>query len=209
MLCCKECKYLMLTERQNNRFFCQQNNKFYPLDDAICVHFSAREYSLDNKRVKVRSMKSMRKANSKKHQDNGVIMVAGRQSRRNANSKKGQIIEYTNTTSGCYITTIVCDILGFSDDCTTLMVLRKFRDNIMKHDNKYHSILEEYDRLGPRISECISKDMEKQELAQRLYNKYLIPTTQLINNHQYTEAVSCYKQMVNELKIKYESILLE
>ena len=185
MLCCKECRYLMLADQPNNQFWCLKNNQFYPPDDAICVHFSAREYSLDNKGMKVCSMNSTR------------------------DSTQHQIIEYTDTASGCYITTIVCDILGFSDDCTTLMVLRKFRDNIMKHDNKYHLILEEYDRLGPRISECISKDMEKQELAQELYNKYLISATQLINNHQYTEAVSCYKQMVNELKTKYESILLE
>ncbi len=31
--------------------------------------------------------------------------------------------------TGCYITTAVCHILGYEDDCTVLETLRGFRDN--------------------------------------------------------------------------------
>ena len=42
-----------------------------------------------------------------------------------------------NATSGCYITTIVCDVLGLDDDCSLLNNLRSFRDNILQKDAKF------------------------------------------------------------------------
>lgn len=39
----------------------------------------------------------------------------------------------TNT-STCYITTIVCECLKFSDDCEVLKNLRTFRDEVLEQD---------------------------------------------------------------------------
>ena len=42
---------------------------------------------------------------------------------------------------GCFITTIVCDTLGKSDDDRVLNNLRYFRDNVLQKNSKYTYLL--------------------------------------------------------------------
>jgi len=106
--------------------------------------------------------------------------------------------------SGCYITTIICDKLGFSDDCGVLNSLRGFRDNIMQQNCKYCKILFEYDVIGPKIAGMIKEDKNSdQELWISFYNFYLSQTANFILNQQYDDAVSRYTEMVNSLKEYY------
>lgn len=106
--------------------------------------------------------------------------------------------------SGCYITTIICDKLGYSDDCGVLNTLRGFRDNIMQKNCKYCRTLFEYDVIGPKIAGMIKEDnTTDQELWINFYNFYLQQTANLILNQQYDEAVARYTEMVNSLKDYY------
>lgn len=107
------------------------------------------------------------------------------------------------SSSSCYITTIICKVLGFQDDCKILNDLRSFRDNIMQKSIEYKDILQEYDTIGPDIAYFIEKEYEETKDREpwiQFYNHYLVTTSNLIRSQEYNQAVSCYKNMVLSLK---------
>lgn len=101
--------------------------------------------------------------------------------------------------SSCYITTVVCNILGYSDDCGVLNSLRNFRNNVMQKDEKYTKTLYEYDTVGPKIARKLQEEKDV-ELATALYNFYLLPTALLVQDKKYDEAVTRYEEMTTGLK---------
>lgn len=105
--------------------------------------------------------------------------------------------------SGCYITTIVVNILGYADDCELLTTLRSFRDNILKLNPDYLPILIEYDRVGPIISEYLRMKND-QKFCLELVQNFLIPCTKLIQEGHVEAAVETYKNMVLFLKETFE-----
>lgn len=108
-----------------------------------------------------------------------------------------------NATSGCYITTIVCDVLGLDDDCSLLNNLRSFRDNVLQKDAKFTPLLMEYDSIGPEIALLIKKDYEESKddtLWKKYYDTYLVGTEQLVKENNYDGAINKYVEMVQVLK---------
>ena len=103
---------------------------------------------------------------------------------------------------GCYITTIVCDMLGFDDKCNILETLRKFRKNVMQTSSENKEILYEYDTVGPKISKSIKEDNDL-ELVNGILDFYILPTVNLIKKHNYKEAVLRYKNMTSSLENYY------
>ena len=103
---------------------------------------------------------------------------------------------------GCYITTIVCDILGFDDKCNILETLRGFRKDVMQKSSEYKEILYEYDTAGPLISKSIKEDNDL-ELINGILDFYILPTINLIKNKKYNEAVNRYKTMTKSLENYY------
>lgn len=108
---------------------------------------------------------------------------------------------------GCYLTTIVCNILGYADNGNILNTLRKFRDNVMRNNNAYQYLLDEYDIVGPKIAACIEHDAAKQELALLMKERYILPVYEYLQQKNYAAAVSQYKEMVLYLKQHYASEL--
>ena len=107
--------------------------------------------------------------------------------------------------SSCFITTIVCETLGFKDTTKVLNSLRKFRNDIMQKDKKYLPILAEYDIIGPIIASKIRNDKEKEILAVALFNSTLIKVSNFIENNEYLSAIILYKEMTEGL-IEYYNI---
>ena len=107
------------------------------------------------------------------------------------------------SSSGCYITTVMCDILGYEDHCFYLNKLRAFRDNFMRPNPKYSGLLEEYNIIGVLISNMILKDIEKFDIAEYIFNHYIKQAVDLIEIGKYSESINIYKQMVNFLKERY------
>lgn len=105
--------------------------------------------------------------------------------------------------SGCFITTVVCNILGYDDDCEVLYLLRNFRDNFLKPNPTYHYILQEYDQVGPIISEAILHEDNPVLIAKELLQEYIIPCTLEIKNGNYASAFWTYTLMVMLLKNRY------
>ncbi len=110
-----------------------------------------------------------------------------------------------NTNNDCFITTIVCNILGKKDNNKLLNNLRNFRDNILQKDNKYDEVLMNYDTVGPIISDCIANDKDKEIMAKGLYENALMPINSLINKKEYNKACEKYYIMTLAL-INYYGI---
>jgi len=108
--------------------------------------------------------------------------------------------------SGCYITTIVCDVLGYSDNCDVLENLRGLRDNVMQKDKKYSKLLMTYDVIGPQLANIMNKQYKRDKdkmIALNIYQKYLVPAVNLYKNKQYDESIKKYIDMIEMLGSVY------
>lgn len=104
-----------------------------------------------------------------------------------------------NSSSGCYITTMLCDILKLSDSNYYLNKLRNFRDNYLSKNEEYRKLLVEYDIVGPEISKNILSDKQNKLISARMFFNYIKPVVSLIDDKMYKDAVNLYKLMVESL----------
>lgn len=115
---------------------------------------------------------------------------------------------YSNSSShssggGCYITTTMCDILGYTDDNYYLQTLRNFRDTVLKKDRKYWSLLIAYDIIGPTISNNLKNEKFRLSIATSLFETYITQAVLAIEEHKYQTAIGIYTKMTNALADRY------
>ena len=108
-----------------------------------------------------------------------------------------------NSSSSCYLTTIVCNILKVNDNNYFLNTLRLFRDNYLQKNNEYKLLLAEYDIVGPIICKNIINDENNKLIAAKMFFNYIKPVVSLIDDKMYKDAVVRYCMMVNALKRIY------
>lgn len=96
--------------------------------------------------------------------------------------------------AGCFITTIICKRLNFSDDCEQLRILRSFRENYLKNTKEGRELLQVYDSIGPIISYYVGLDSEENVLY--AYNNFLIPCIEYVKEQKYELAKEKYIDMV-------------
>lgn len=101
--------------------------------------------------------------------------------------------EKKESTSACYITTIVCDRMGFKDDCFELETLRNFRRDVLQKNEQYKSLLFEYDAVGPLIAKKLQT--EDLSLIRKTFYCFLRPIVQCIVDHKNEEAIQKYRSM--------------
>lgn len=109
----------------------------------------------------------------------------------------------THRNSGCYITTIMCNILGFDNNNYYLNTLRKFRNDYLQKNKKYLPILVNYDKIGPKIAYCLSNSEYSEEMATLLFNYYIEKAVSAIEYEKYEEAVRIYYDMTRYLMEYY------
>ena len=109
----------------------------------------------------------------------------------------------SHSSSGCYLTTVMCNILGYPDDNYYLQTLRTFRDTTLKNDIKYYPLLLTYDIIGPQISEKLSHDESRNTIAKRLFNCYITKAIDAIEHNDTPTAVNIYVAMTHSLARKY------
>lgn len=105
--------------------------------------------------------------------------------------------------SGCFITTVACEILGLPDNHEVLNTLRAFRDNVLQKNKEYAEVLKIYDVIGPIVAYSIKKDKNSEQLASELYNTSLLPIVEEINNNNYARAIKHYLYMTLSLISEY------
>lgn len=101
--------------------------------------------------------------------------------------------------SGCFITTVVCDILGTKDNDKTLETLRNFRDNVLQKNKKYYHLLKLYDNMGPKIADAILHDSDNRKLSTFLFNDIIKPISKQIEQKNYDRAINNYELMMLSL----------
>lgn len=111
--------------------------------------------------------------------------------------------KYEKPSSGCYITTVTCDILGLKDDNYYLNILRTFRKNFLQRNSYTLELLEEYDFVGPIIANRIMNDKDKKQIAFQLFKNNIVPISYDIFNGDYDIAIKKYTDMTKELIKKY------
>lgn len=104
---------------------------------------------------------------------------------------------------GCYLTTIICNILGMEDHGISLECLRNFRNEYMLNHPETYVMLIEYDVIGPRIANHLMQDSNKLSIAYSLYNSHILPIINDIQNRNYEYAIQKYQDMTNKLKMFY------
>jgi len=112
------------------------------------------------------------------------------------NSRKHQ-------SSGCYLTTAMCNILGYKDDNYYLNTLRTFRDKTLKKNHKYIHLLLMYDAFGPLIANNLKNDPNNKDIATHLFNGYITKAVTAIENEKVEEAVNIYIAMTYTLAERY------
>lgn len=109
----------------------------------------------------------------------------------------------SHMSGGCYLTTAMCNILGYPDDNYYLQTLRTFRDNILKQDIKYLPLLVLYDQVGPQIAYNLEQDENKEIIAKTMFTKYIAPAVSAIEENKTETATNIYVAMTNILAEKY------
>lgn len=105
--------------------------------------------------------------------------------------------------SGCFITTIVCSILGNKDDFVELEKLRAFRDNVLQKDQRYNDLLVTYDYVGPIISQNIIQDKNRVQIATNLYNFGIKKVVEFLDKNEKEKAIQLYISMTEALMQGY------
>ena len=105
--------------------------------------------------------------------------------------------------SGCYLTTMMCQLLGYKDDNYYLNTLRHFRDNVMKTNDEYIPLLIVYDVVGPIISKKLANDEFGEVIAKVYFDEYITKSVQAIENDRNQEAINIYIAMTDSLAKRY------
>ena len=116
----------------------------------------------------------------------------------------------SQSSSGCYLTTIICHLLDMPDNNIYLQTLRNFRDMVMHKELKYFGLLVQYDVLGPKIAKLLSDDQDGKLIAKNAFESCIKPIVSRINETKYDDAIRMYTEMIEHLiehyKIKTEKI---
>lgn len=103
-------------------------------------------------------------------------------------------------TSGCFITTAVCEATGKPDDCEELTVLREFRDSYVT--SQYPELLEQYYREAPGLVEALKQQasLNKQWYWNHLYVRYIKPAVEFIKAGDNHSALAVYRDLFDEVE---------
>ena len=104
----------------------------------------------------------------------------------------------------CYLTTIMCKLIGYEDNNYYLNTLRKFRDTFMKTNSEYQQLLAIYDIIGPQVSQKLESDPNGKEIANTFFNKYISNATMAIEANKNQSAINIYVAMTHALAEKYQ-----
>lgn len=120
-------------------------------------------------------------------------------------AKSYQPIEsnHSSSSSLCVITTAACQALNAADDCEELRLLRWFRDTNIQNTAEGEAIVREYYRVGPLITDCISKTHNPSGMYRYLWNHYIEPSCAAIRAEEWDTAKLIYIQMVKGLCEKF------
>jgi hypothetical protein len=105
---------------------------------------------------------------------------------------------------GCFVTTAVCNILGYPDNCDMLNILRTFRDEKLLSSN-YSFLVDDYYERSTSIVNYINSCPDKFNLASYVYDVLLNSITNKIKDGLFEEVILDYSSMVEYLEFLIEN----
>ena len=109
----------------------------------------------------------------------------------------------SHQSSGCYITTIICDILNMPDNCYHLNKLRELRDRMQKNIGDLPLLLM-YDQIGPQIATCLKNDKDNGLIfAEKAFTNYIDPAVKAIEVANDNKAKDIYILMTKRFADYY------
>ncbi len=107
---------------------------------------------------------------------------------------------------GCFVSTVVCEIMQQDDDCYILSTLRRFRDNVLLPDPKTSLLVYDYyDRADPLV-ELLKKHPYRRKIAEELFYTRLTEIVSFIEEGKNEKAISEYMRMISYLESMREKI---
>lgn len=103
----------------------------------------------------------------------------------------------------CYITTAVCESLGKPDDCYELKTLRNYRDEYLLDSDEGKQVVDSYYDIAPTIVNRINRRNDSAVVYRKLFDKYIHPCIDMIENDKLEECKELYSEMVYSLKDQY------
>jgi hypothetical protein len=100
----------------------------------------------------------------------------------------------------CFLTTIVVNELGMSDDCRELNLMRTLRNDYLLHFKQGIEIMAYYYSLSEEICAKIEDMQNKHEYCHSLMNDYIQPVCNLVENNKFDKATSKYLELVEVVK---------
>lgn len=103
----------------------------------------------------------------------------------------------------CYITTAVCESLSKEDDCYELRTLREYRDGYLSGSTEGSALIQEYYDVAPTIVKHINRKSEAKAIYQNIYDQYLCPCIEKIEQEDLAGCKVIYEEMVHTLREQY------
>ena len=169
--------------RQN----CVNCGRLFELTNSQCDFFREKGYDLPKRCEECRKNKSARSSvhtpySAYAHHSEDLI---------HSNSST-----HSSSSSGCFITTAVCEGLGKPDDCYELTILRNYRDTWLVNRAGGQELIKEYYKIAPLIARKMKMSENYREYCELLLNNFIIPCVSMIENNEYVNCREKYKEMV-------------
>lgn len=103
----------------------------------------------------------------------------------------------------CYVTTAVCESQGKPDDCYELNLLREYRDHYLLEEAGEKELVYEYYNVAPTIVKRIGKENDSNAIYEGIWETYLKPCIQMIEDNKKEECKEIYCNMVKQLQQRY------
>ncbi|MCM1087894.1 MAG: hypothetical protein NC419_07030 [Muribaculaceae bacterium] len=103
----------------------------------------------------------------------------------------------------CYVTTAVCIGLHKPADCQEILLMKKYRDEYLLHQEGGAGMIAEYYDIAPTIVKRIEKEDAPEEKYRYLWDTYLKPCVTLLEEENYDACQERYVEMVEALKKEY------
>ena len=119
-----------------------------------------------------------------------------------------QAADYQTLKSGfrrklCYITTAVCEGVHKPENCRELVLLEQYRDEYLSSTGEGRALVRQYYDMAPTIVKRIGRKENREEIYRTLYETYISPCVQLIEEQKNEECREKYQEMVEMLRAEY------
>jgi hypothetical protein len=106
----------------------------------------------------------------------------------------------STTKCRCYLSTAIMLALGKPDDCTELMMLRRFRDTYMALTPQRREEVAHYYRTAPALVARINNRLDSERIYEDIYRMHLVRALSALRAGQLLLAHHIYRTMADEIE---------